>query len=116
MKNDQVPQKKERVLALDYLGCTVEQFRLHIESKFKEGMTWDNWGTKEGEWQLDHIKPLAAFDLTDPEQLAVICHYSNIQPLWTKENAKKGSLMPNGEKPKRQHMRKNRESFISTNR
>jgi hypothetical protein len=113
VKKNWIFKKKECAISLEYLGCSVEEFRLYIESKFKEGMTWDNWGAKDGEWQLDHIKPLSAFDLTEPEQLAIVCHYSNIQPLWVKENAKKGSKMPDGEQPKRQHIRKNRELFIS---
>jgi len=72
----------------------LEDARLHIEGKFKDGMTWDNWGRGWGcrrEWHLDHIKPLASFDLTDPEQMAVACHYSNLQPLWAKDNLVKGA-------------------------
>jgi hypothetical protein len=69
------------------LGCTIEEFRKYIEDKFQEGMSWDNHGL----WHLDHIKPLALFDLTDREQLCEACNYSNIQPLWAKDNLRKGA-------------------------
>lgn len=80
--------------AFKMLGCSVEEFRSHIESQFRDGMTWDNWGRGWGgarEWHLDHIRPLAAFDLTDPEQVAEACHYTNLQPLWAVENLSKGA-------------------------
>ena len=37
-------------------------------------MTWKNI-------DLDHVKPLKSFNLTDSEQLKQAAHYSNIQPL-----------------------------------
>ncbi len=66
------------------LGCTLEQFKLHIESQFLPGMTWENHGLRG--WHLDHIIGLCNFDLTDPEQYALACHYTNIRPLWAKDN------------------------------
>jgi hypothetical protein len=66
------------------LGCTIEKLKQHLESKFQPGMTWDNW-TTDG-WHIDHIKPLASFDLTDRKQLLEACHYTNLQPLWAKDN------------------------------
>jgi len=50
-------------------------------------MSWDNYGF----WHVDHIKPLAFFDLTNPEELKKVCHYTNLQPLWAEENLKKGT-------------------------
>ena len=66
------------------LGCTLDEFSTHIEAQFEEGMTFDNLG----EWEVDHIKALGVFDLTDPDQLATACHYTNTRPLWKKDNRK----------------------------
>lgn len=73
--------------AITHLGCTVLEFKAYLESRFQPGMTWDNW-TFYG-WHIDHIKPLASFDLSDVGQLSVACHYSNLQPLWWHENLSK---------------------------
>ena len=71
--------------AVKDLGCTLEFLEKHIEGQFQEGMTWDNYG----EWEVDHIVPLAKLDLTNPEDFAKACHYSNLQPLWWQDNLKK---------------------------
>jgi hypothetical protein len=71
------------------LGCTVPELKQHLESKFKDGMTWDNYGLYG--WHIDHIRPLASFDLTDQKDFLKACHYSNLQPLWAKDNLSKGS-------------------------
>lgn len=68
------------------LGCNLKEFKNYIESKFKIGMTWDNYGK---EWHIDHIKPLNSFDLTNKEQLLTCCHFTNTQPLWEQENLRK---------------------------
>jgi hypothetical protein len=73
--------------AINDLGCSIEELKNHLESKFQEGMSWDNW-SYEG-WHIDHIKPLASFDLTDRNQLLQACHYTNLQPLWAKDNRAK---------------------------
>jgi len=75
--------------AVSNLGCTLEQFKMYLESQFQPGMTWQNW-SKEG-WHIDHIKPLDSFDLTDKEQLLKACHYTNLQPLWAFDNHSKGN-------------------------
>ena len=74
--------------AIKDLGCSVEELKSYLESKFQPGMNWDNW-THVG-WHIDHIKPLASFDLTDRQQLLEACHYTNLQPLWADENLSKG--------------------------
>jgi hypothetical protein len=68
-------------------GCTFEQLQEHIEKLFKEGMTWDNH-TQFG-WHVDHIVPLSKFDQKDPEQVKKAWHYTNLQPLWWKDNLEK---------------------------
>jgi len=70
------------------LGCTITELKQYLESKFQDGMSWDNW-TING-WHIDHIIPLSRFDLTNREQFLKACHYTNLQPLWAKENLKKG--------------------------
>jgi hypothetical protein len=71
----------------EYLGCTIKQAKRHIENQFKKGMTWDNHGVV---WEIDHIIPLAAFDLTRKDQQMIANHFTNLQPLWKTENRKKG--------------------------
>lgn len=78
------------------LGCTPQELMAHLETGFHsnprtgEAMTWDNYG-KYG-WHIDHIEPLAKFDLSDPEQFKKVCHYTNLQPLWWFENLEKRDL------------------------
>jgi hypothetical protein len=62
----------------------------HLESKFSEGMTWDNYG--RGGWHIDHIRPLASFDKEDPEWLIKAFSLDNLQPLYESDNCSKGSL------------------------
>lgn len=72
------------------LGCSISEFRQYIESKFQPGMSWGNYGKGREDWSLDHIVPLSRFDLTDREQFLRAAHYSNMQPLWHRENCSKG--------------------------
>jgi hypothetical protein len=84
-----VSGKVKLASAVTNLGCTIEEFRIYIEKQFKLGMSWDNYGHKT--WHIDHIKSLYNFDLTKKEQLLEACHYTNLRPLWAKENLVKGS-------------------------
>lgn len=68
-----------------YIGCSQEQLKLHIETQFTEGMSWDN----VGEWHIDHIIPLSSTD--NPEELYKLCHYTNLQPMWALDNIIKGN-------------------------
>lgn len=70
-------------------GCTAAFLASHLESKFKPGMTWDNYGFRG--WHIDHIKPCAIFDLTNPAHVAECFHWTNLQPLWWRENIVKGA-------------------------
>ena len=67
------------------IGCTIQELRDYLEKRFVDGMTWENYG----EWHIDHIKPCASFDLSDPKQQQECFHYSNLQPLWGIDNLKK---------------------------
>lgn len=75
------------------LGCSIDEFKSYIESKFQSGMSWDNYGLYG--WHLDHIKPLSSFDLTDRKQMLEACHYTNLQPLWAKDNLIKSDKILN---------------------
>jgi hypothetical protein len=82
--------------AVDNLGCTIDELRQYLESKFLPGMSWDNWGRTNDlykTWHIDHIVPLSSFDLTDLEQLNKACHYTNLQPLWSEDNLSKGNTI-----------------------
>ncbi len=82
-------RKSARTFAL--LGCSVVEFRAHIEARWLPGMSWENWGRTRACWQLDHARPIASFDLTDPKQQAACFHFTNYQPLWAIDNARKGA-------------------------
>jgi hypothetical protein len=73
--------KKSRTYKI--LGCTYDEFKLHIELQFKEWMNWDNYGKYNGEekygWDLDHIIPLSSGKCE--EDIIRLNHHSNIQPL-----------------------------------
>lgn len=75
--------------AIKDLGCSVDELKIHLESKFTSEMTWDNYGSY---WQIDHIEPLFKFDLSDPEQLKQACNYKNLQPLSKEEHKAKSAL------------------------
>ena len=76
------------------LGCTIVELKQRLESMFYinketgEMMSWENYGFYG--WHIDHITPLASFNLTDREQVLKVCNYTNLQPLWAKENIIKG--------------------------
>lgn len=71
------------------LGCSIAEFKAYIEAQFLPGMSWDNHDFYG--WHLDHIRPLASFDLTNREELRLACYYTNYQPLWAKDNLRKGA-------------------------
>jgi len=73
----------------DIVGIDKESFKLYIESKFTKGMSWENYG----KWHLDHIKPLCM--AKDNEELLLLNHYTNLQPLWAEDNIKKNRKYDN---------------------
>lgn len=70
----------------EMLGCNPETAFSHIESQFIEGMSWENHGLYG--WHIDHIVPLSS--AKNEEELMKLCHYTNLQPLWAKDNLRKG--------------------------
>lgn len=68
-----------------YIGCSQEELKQHIENQFTVGMSWDN----TSEWHIDHIIPLDSAHTE--EEMYKLCHYTNLQPLWALDNIKKGT-------------------------
>lgn len=77
--------------AVDDLGCSLDEFRSYLESKFESGMSWENYGHGIDKWNIDHIKPLSKADLSNHEIQKLLSHYSNLKPMWHIENLKKGN-------------------------
>jgi len=84
--------------SLDLLGCSIEHARKHIEAQFEPGMSWENFG-RNG-WHLDHVLPCSSFDLRNPKHQQRCFHYSNLRPVWERDNLQKGSMVA-GELPLR---------------
>jgi hypothetical protein len=78
----------------DIIGCGSEELKIHIESKFVDGMSWNNRSL----WHIDHIIPLASAKSLD--KVIKLCHYTNLQPLWAKDNLSKGCKLQ--QQPKKQ--------------
>jgi len=77
------------------IGCSVAELRKHIEAQWVLGMNWDNYGAKG--WHIDHIKPIASFDLSDPAQQLECFNFKNLQPLWARDNLiKSDKWIPTG--------------------
>jgi len=69
------------------VGINPEELKKHIEKQFKNGMNWENYGQKG--WHIDHIIPLSS--AKTEEDVYRLCEYTNLQPLWSHENYKKGN-------------------------
>jgi len=79
------------------VGYTVEDLIKHLESKFENWMTWENYGNPNGDhtecWHVDHIVPQSSFEYTHPEEESFkrCWELDNLQPLSGKENIRKGN-------------------------
>jgi len=78
---------KKTVTTFGLIGCPIQDLVKHLEAQFQPGMSWD----RLGEIEIDHIVPIASFDLSDPEQQKKCFHYTNLRPLWREDNRKKGA-------------------------
>lgn len=74
-------KSKNKSKKIELLGCSIEEWVVHLEQQFDTHMSWDNYG-KGGYWEVDHIVPLSK---------GGSYHYTNTRPLNTKENQKKGN-------------------------
>lgn len=70
--------------SMELIGCSIENLHNYLESKFVDGMSWNNYGFRG--WHIDHIIPCSSFDLTDEDNQKKCFHYTNLQPLWWKDN------------------------------
>jgi len=73
---------------MELLGCDIIFFQKYFEDLFTEGMCWEK--VYNGEIHIDHIIPCDAFDLTNIEEQMLCFNYKNLQPLWHKDNLRKG--------------------------
>jgi hypothetical protein len=88
--NDILKQNKGNFSVSKNITFNREQLIEHLEKKFTNGMSWDNYG--RGGWHIDHIKPLASFNKDDSNWLSIAFSLDNLQPLYESENCSKGSL------------------------
>jgi len=69
----------------DLTGCSIPDLIEHLKSKFLPGMTMENYGGENG-WVIDHKIPCCAFDLRCPLAVKLCFHFTNLQPLWYRDN------------------------------
>ena len=69
----------------DMIGCSADELKTHIERQFLKGMDW----SKRSEIHIDHIVPLSS--AKTKEDMIKLCHFTNLRPVWAKDNLKKGS-------------------------
>jgi hypothetical protein len=74
----------------ELLGCPSDAFVKHIESLFEDGMCWEN----KSQWHIDHIIPVAAFDLTTLDGQQAAFHFTNLRPAWAEDNRRKNAKIP----------------------
>jgi hypothetical protein len=80
----------KKTKTFDIIGCSPEFLKNYLENQFTDGMSWDNYGYYG--WHIDHIIPLSSANTE--EQIYNLCHYTNLQPLWAKDNLVKGTKLP----------------------
>lgn len=80
--------RTQNIRTAERLGYTTEQFRQRIESQFTAGMNWANYG----DWQIDHIKPIAAFDMASEDDIKSANMLCNLRPMWGHDNIAKGAM------------------------
>lgn len=78
---------KKQDRTLNYLGTSISEYCAYLESLFTPEMNWENYASY---WEIDHIKPIDSFDLTDEKQVYECFNYKNTRPLYWLENVQKG--------------------------
>lgn len=85
----------QRARTAELLGCSIPDFRAHLERQFTDGMNWDRF--LDAEIEIDHIIPLASFDLTDTAQQKMAFNFRNCRPLWEPDNRAKSDRIQIGD-------------------
>jgi len=78
---------RRRLPSETLVGCSYSELKIYLESKFENGMSWEN----QGSWHIDHIIPLSSAN-TESE-IYKLCYFTNLQPLWAEDNLKKGNRL-----------------------
>jgi len=76
---------------MEYVGCSLEDFKIYLEKQFTKEMSWDNYGEdknndKKNAWQIDHIIPCDAFNFDNENEVKACFYFKNLRPLWASEN------------------------------
>ena len=77
----------KKITHLQLIGCSVDELKEHIKNQLNNKMTFENYG----EWEIDHIKAITLFDLTNENEIIECFNYKNLQPLWRIDNIKKSN-------------------------
>lgn len=85
---------RETAFVVNYLGCSIKEFKAYLESLFLERMSWELRGKHIENWSIDHFVPYNHFDLTVEENRKICCHYLNCTPVWNKINLSKNANLP----------------------
>ena len=83
--------KKSRLWSA--LPYSPQELREHLENQFEEWMTWENYGTGEGKWNIDHIHPqsLLPYDSLEHPNFLKCWALENLRPLCSLENTSKSN-------------------------
>lgn len=87
LKKSNSPKEYRKSSTMEYIGLNYKELKEYLESKFLEGMSWENYG----KWHIDHIYPMSKVDLTKQENIKKVMNYKNLQCLWAVDNIKKGA-------------------------
>jgi hypothetical protein len=77
----------KRGRTIELIGIDIVGLKNYLETKFTDGMTWENYGLYG--WHIDHIIPLSS--AKNEDEFTKLCHYTNLQPLWAEDNLKKSN-------------------------
>jgi hypothetical protein len=91
-----VRRRDGRSSTRELIGCSPQKLKVYLEALFLPGMSWDNYGSGDTCWHIDHIIPCCSFNLMDPDDQKRCFNYTNLQPLWARDNMKKHNKVPKG--------------------